>query len=357
MLIAVALVAAYGVGASVLPWLRFGIDLPWMSSTSGFISRTGTELSLDGHAYRFDGMNIPQGTGAPCWAQGDLAAALAAIGPGQEVARVFSFQRTATTQGVRDWSRLDDMLKTFRARGQRVVMVLSDQWRGQPCADVPANRTIDWYESGYRTTVEQASTYRDWVGQIALRYRDDPTIAFWELLNEGEARNADGTCSEQEASAALRAFADDVGGLIKGVDPNHLVSLGTISGECGSNEDDYAFINASVPLDICDYHDSGYALSPTGNSDRQNGFQVSLERCHADGKAFFVGEIVSGLASLSPPTATTRASLLDAKLAAQFAAGSSGEIIWTWSNTFSADPPRDQEITPGDPALALLTKY
>jgi hypothetical protein len=31
--------------------------------------------------------------------------------------------------------------------------------------------------------------------------------------------------------------------------------------------------------------------------------------------------------------------------------------VWCWSNTYSAVPPRDEEVTPGDPALALLAKY
>jgi len=178
-----------------------------------------------------------------------------------------------------------------------------------------------------------------------------------QLVNEGEARNADGSCSESQAAGALRAFADDVGGLVKQLDPNHLVGLGTISGECGSNEADYALIHASAPIDLCDYHDYGFPTSPLGNTDPYNGLAASQGRCAADGKAFMVGEMGIHYEALSTPTLAARASLFDAKLAAQFAAGSVGELIWNWSNTASDIAPRDLEITPGDPTLGLLTKY
>jgi hypothetical protein len=49
--------------------------------------------------------------------------------------------------------------------------------------------------------------------------------------------------------------------------------------------------------------------------------------------------------------------LFDSKLAAEFAAGSVGELLWCWSNGYSAVPPCDMEITNGDPSLGLLAKY
>ena len=201
------------VGLCILMMVAIPLARSYLPRTTvGFVSRSLTELRSDGRDFRFDGLNIPDATGAPCWYPSDLSKNLDAIGPGQEVARVFSFQRTATTNGARDWTYVDRMLSIFRAHGERVIMVLTDQWKGQPCADSATDRTLAWYQIGYRTTIEGATTYRDWVSQVVGRYRDDPTIAFWQLVNEGEARNLDGTCSESIAREALRAFADDICG-------------------------------------------------------------------------------------------------------------------------------------------------
>jgi mannan endo-1,4-beta-mannosidase len=322
-----------------------------------FVQRAGTGLTLGGAGFRFDGMNMYAAVAAPCWYGESLAAGLNAIGPGQEAARVFAFQRTATTAGVRDWTYMDAMVNTFRVRGQRVIMVLTDQWSGQPCADVGADRSLAWYQGGYKTTVEQATSYRTWVGQVVARYAGNPAVMAWQLVNEGEARNPDGSCSEVAAAAALRGFADDVGGLIKSIDPNHLVSLGTVSGECGSDDADYAYVNAAASMDLCDFHDYKFPLSPMGDDDARNGLQVSLSRCRDLGKPLFIGELGIEFTSISPATTANRALLFDAKMSAQFAAGSVGEVVWCWSNTYSAQPPRDMEVAPGDPAIELLSKY
>jgi mannan endo-1,4-beta-mannosidase len=323
-------------------------------SGTGFVVRSGTTLTLAGAPYRFDGLNMYDAVQAPCWSQESLDQSLTAIGSGQEVARVFAFQRTATTSGARDWRYMDAALATFKAHGVRVIWVLTDQWYGQPCSDSASDRTLSWYQSGYKTTVEGATTYRDWVAQVVARYANNPTILAWQLVNEGEARNADGSCSEATATAALRSFADNVGGLINSIDPNHLVSLGTVSGECGSNEADYGYIQAGSAMDLCDYHDYGFATSPMGNTDPYNGLQASINRCHALGKAFMVGEMGIHYQQLTSPTTAYRATLFDAKLSAQFTAGSVGELQWCWALYF--DSRWDYQISPGDESLALLGK-
>jgi hypothetical protein len=97
------------------------LDLP--RTTVGFVSRSLMELRSDGRGFRFDGFNIPDATGAPCWHPSDLSKSLDAIGPGQELARVYAFQRTATTTGVRDWTYLGERISPARSgpRAERAV--------------------------------------------------------------------------------------------------------------------------------------------------------------------------------------------------------------------------------------------
>jgi mannan endo-1,4-beta-mannosidase len=276
---------------------------------------------------------------------------LTAIGSGQEVMRAWFFQSLATTNGQRDWTSFDNTLAVARAHGVHVIFVLANQWG---YCDGGTTRTLAWYQAGYKTQVDPGSLvpYRQWVAEVIARYAGNPTIAFWQLVNEGEARNPGGSCSEALAAQALRAFADDVGGLIRSRDLNHLIGLGTIASECGSDEADYQTVNASPAIDVCDYHDYGSATSAMPG-DQYNGLQASINRCQALDKPIVVGEI--GIHSTQVGGIAARAVLFNQKFATQFAAGVAGELLWDWS--MSAPSGGDYEIGPGDPSLALLTKY
>ena len=346
----VALVATSGCASSTLP----------DRATIQFLTRDGSRLMLGNVGYRFDGLNIYNANsrgecGEPLASGANLNDALSAkgIGPGQEVFRAWFFQPLATVEGRRDWSAFDHTLAVARAHGTRVIFVLSDQWGH---CDGEAARALAWYQGGYRTQVDPGSLvpYRQWVTQAVVRYAGNPSIAFWQLVTEGEARNPDGSCSEALATQALRTFADDVGGLIRSADRNHLIGLGTTAGECGSNEGDYQTIHASPAIDICDYHDYGQPYAPLPG-DQYNGLQVSISRCHALNKPIVVGETGIHYLQISPATLTERAGLFQQKVSAQFAAGVAGELMWDWS--LRAPSGGDYEIGPGDPVLALLRKY
>jgi hypothetical protein len=92
-----------------------------------------------------------------------------------------------------------------------------------------------------------------------------------------------------------------------------------------------------------------------GNTDPYNGLQVSINRCHANGKPIMVAETGIHYESISPRTLDQRANLFDAKFSAQFAAGSVGELVWTWALYF--DTRYDYQVSPGDPTLNILSRY
>ena len=322
------------------------------------MQRRGSQLLLDGRPFRFDGLNIFDANATSgALACGDngvsLDQTLNAIGPGQEVFRAWFFQPLVTINRQRDWTPFDHTLAIARAHGARVIFVLADQWGH---CDGEAARPLAWYQAGYRTQVDPGSLvpYRQWVAQAVARYAESPTVAFWQLVNEGEARNPDGSCSEALAAQALRAFADDVGGLIRSIDHHHLIGLGTIPGECGSDEADYQAIHASPAIDLCDYHDYGQPTVAMPG-DQYNGLQVSITRCHALNKPIIVGETGIHTQQISPATLAERALLFQQKFSAQFAAGVAGELMWDWSG--DAPSGGDYEIGPSDPSLAVLRAY
>jgi len=322
------------------------------------VQRSGSQLLLNGQGFRFDGLNIyDANTTTSAQNCGDAGVSLYHtlnyIGPGQEGFRAWFFQPLVTSGGQRNWTAFDHTLAVARAHGTRVVFVLANQWG---YCDGGITRTLAWYQGGYRTQVDPGSlvSYRQWVAQAVARYAGNPSIAFWQLVNEGEARNPDGSCSEALATQALRAFADDVGGLIRAADRNHLIGLGTTAGECGSNEGDYQTIHASAAIDICDYHDYGQPYAPMPG-DPYNGLLVSISRCHALAKPIVVGETGIHYLQISPATLAERAILFQQKVSAQFAAGVAGELLWDWS--IYAPSSWDYELGPADPSLALLAKY
>lgn len=329
----------------------FSAPISIMIPSPSFVTRSGTKLMLDGSEFRFQGLNIYDAYKI------NLDSALSQIGPGQVVFRAFFYQHMATVNGKRDWTALDKIVSTAQAHGTKVIPVLTDQWGAS--TDGP-EKYLPWWPApyggdGYRTLKWNSTDlvpYRQWVQEAVSHFKDTPTIAFWELINEGEARPASGTHNETTSKNAIRAFADDIGSLVKSLDPNHLVALGTIAGEAGSEESDFSYIHASNAIDIADYHDYDYPYQPLGNTDPYNGLQVSIDRIHALDKPIMVGEMGIHWTTLDSPTLTRRAALFNNKMTAQATAGVAGSLMWCWSEPASTT--WDYEIGPTDPSLSML---
>jgi hypothetical protein len=316
---------------------------------AGFLGRSGTNLIVAGQSVHFTGFNIYQansrsncsytmGTGSR------LDAALTDIGPGADVFRAWFFQNLATTGGKRDWSAFDHTLAVARAHGVRVIATLGNQWGS---CDGGGYRWASWYTGGYADTVSAGSivSYRQFVAEVVARYKDDPTIAMWQLMNEAEIKK-DGTSTCAPATDLFN-FAADVSGLIKSIDPNHLVSLGTMGGgQCGSQGTDYKLINSPSTIDVCEFHDYGHETQAVpANLSRDIAF------CDALNKPIFVGEAGIKVGSVGG-TLASRAAAFNAKVTAMFAAGVKGFVIWSWNNAPSAG---SWQVGPGDPTVSVMT--
>jgi mannan endo-1,4-beta-mannosidase len=336
---------------------------------SGLVTRSGTSLMLNGSPWQFTGYDDYRLTSAAPGHQcggpltdADVAASLDEIrnSSGATVVRTWFMQAYG---GPGDWAQFDRVLAAAAARGMKVIPVLVDQWAA--CEPWPAGQThyrsLAWYQSGYRE-VDYGYTlsYRDYAAAIAAHYRNNPTIAFWQLVNEAEALDAPGgACEDGAANAALRSFADDVAAVVKTNDPGHLVSLGTIgTGQCGtSSTADYLNLH-SGRIDICEYHDY---FGPGGlPGDQWHGVAVRVDQCRSLNKPIFAGEvglqasITAGGGSGGAVTAASlaqRAIFFQQKFQAQFHAGVSGLLIWQY-----ATGPRTDgfEVQPGDPTEGVM---
>jgi mannan endo-1,4-beta-mannosidase len=330
---------------------------------SAFVGRSGTTLTLQGKPYRFTGINIymaasgatPSSCGGELYP--NIGTPLSQM-PRGTVVRFWAFQNFFVSHGSFNWANLDQVLSIAQANGDKVIPVLANQYDYCDTA-----KDLPWFQSGYRTQVEQGDlvTYRDYVKAIVSRYSGNTTIAMWQLVNEGEAVNSDGSCQEAQALAALLGFARDIGGLVHILDPNHLVSLGTVAGYsgsgsqwCGAMNGDYQTLMASSGIDVCDYHDYGYPGDPLGMPNPPN-LTSATQMCRADGKPMMVGE--TGILADNPLALLQRAAEFRVKFQMQFLAGVSGELMWCWAvkpDYVIPDSDADYGIAPGDPALSLL---
>ena len=278
--------------------------------------------------------------------------------PDGTVFRFWAFQNFFVSGGSFNWANFDQVLQIAAAHDDKVIPVLANQYDYCDTA-----KDLAWYQSGYETTVDPGDIvpYREYVADVVTRYADNPTIAMWQLVNEAEAVNSDGSCDESAALSALLAFSNDVGGMVHSLDPNHLVSLGTVAGYsgssaqwCGAANGDYQTLMASPGNDVCDFHDYGYPDDPMGQPFAPD-LASAIQMCHADGKPIMVGE--TGIYADSAAELASRAAEFSAKFSAQFQAGVVGELMWCWAvepDYVLPDSNPDYGIAPGDPSLGVL---
>jgi mannan endo-1,4-beta-mannosidase len=320
-----------------------------------YVTRSGTQLMQGGAPYRFTGLNIynANSTGS-CWydmASGStLGDSLAAIGPGKQAFRAWFFQSLATRNGVRDWTAFDHTLAVARTHGVRVIVTLANQWGD---CETSGYKNDQWYAGGYLTRRDPGSTvsYAAWVAQVVARYRNDPTILAWQLMNEAEVKpSRDSSSCSANAARILKTFAGTMSFVVKAIDRNHLLGLGTMGGgQCGAQDAEYQSLYSLPALDFCEYHD--YQATAPMPGDQFNGLQHRLDQCRVLKKPLIVDEVGIRPSEVGG-TLEARAAMFSLKFGAQFAAGVAGELAWAWDKDGSTLD--NYDIGPGDPALVAL---
>lgn len=361
---------------------------PSASTVTGFIGRQGMNLMLNGSPYHFVGydeaMDAEYFPGLACMTGPSTDAQLEQefsrfqdLGVG--IVRVFFFQSMALNNGKLDFSGLDRCISHARAHGVRLIVCLTQGDINSAKNDTPCElpgallRNLAWYSQqsgeaapGYKT-VESGYlySYRDYCSQIAAHYASEPDIAWWELVNEPADVTTPTSVQENLAAPALRAFADDMVGVMKAADSNHLVSLGTtgkansagtMSGSYASQSyaasagtpgisNDFMYAQAGA-VDLVSIHE--YSSQYTGSDliGFYNGIspelQAHLQEAQALDKPLYIGETglindgtVQSVCSnahenYAGSNVTDRPSCFDAKFHAFFSSSIpvAGALIW-----------------------------
>ena len=321
------------------------------AAPSGFVTADGQRLMLDGREYRAIGVNMPNlhqaylGT----WFHNrqiygsDEAAKQAMIEGVEDCERSgVAFIRFFASPGYPlDISRLYATDPEAYWRGMDEVFALCRQHHVKL---IPSLGTIPgWYhyygEVGQAILDPESKTYQgvyEYLREFVTRYKDDPTVLMWELVNEGtlradvdqEGRNAlpkgvypEGTEVREKGVREDSLTWDMFQQLyrtqtefIKSLDPNHLVTSGDahVRPECTSRREtfpDFKFrqdtwrewlannlMAQSEPLDVFSYHHYGTYAEPQKPNDRWGFSSLELLRrlvraSHAAAAPVLIGEL------------------------------------------------------------------
>ena len=139
--------------------------------------------------------------------------------------------------------------------------------------------------------------------------------------------------------------------LVRSIDPNHLISLGTMGGgQCGAQDEQYQAVHDLPNIDLCEYHDYSPAQPMPG--DQWNGSRSAWTSARRSTSRSSSGRPGSSR-TRSVARWQDRTAALLAKLEAQSAAGVQGFLSWAWNNDGVGDP-ASFDIGPGDPLLDVL---
>jgi mannan endo-1,4-beta-mannosidase len=226
---------------------------------TGFVTRQGSDLRLDGRTFRFAGSNnyylmyrspamvddvLADAAGAGfnvlrTWGFLDIGAQDGSNSVhGKENGVYFQYwdgTRPAYNDGADGLQRLDYVLKAAHDAGVRLVIPLTNNWSDFGGIDQYVRWRGAAHHDDFYTDSTIRSWYKDWISHVlnrvnsltGVRYKDDPTVMAWELANEPRCGGSgvyprSATCTDK----TLVGWADDVTRFIHAADGHHLVGVG-----------------------------------------------------------------------------------------------------------------------------------
>ncbi|WP_419222719.1 beta-mannosidase [Gordonia sp. CPCC 206044] len=314
----------------------------------GRVSTTDTGLTLDRRPWWPAGFNAYQlGTdwsvNRGCGATVDLDEYFGQL-PARALTRInlFSMFVVNKNTGLIDFAPLDRVFAAAKRHRQMVLPVLTGS--SGDCEDHEFKER-DWYVDGWQHEESPGGmTFADWMTTAVTRWKNESTIAGWELVGEPEASVCGpGGCAWQNrqcptgGAQVLRTFFDTAGARLHELDPDRILFAGFIGGDqCGFEGDDLSTVGASPQLDVLDFHDYGSETTlygPAGSN-----LPTRIRQARALRKPLMVNEIGIHAGSCLPTS--TRAAQFRSRIAEQRELGTAGALLWA----FVPDP-RPNECT------------
>jgi endo-1,4-beta-mannosidase len=298
------------------------------AAETGFATRCGVHFCIDGKTYYFAGANVYDfftyggsygDTETTYMDKARIDTHMAQLAADKvSVVRLWMFSHEAwhgfeTAKGVyndQEFALFDYVIESAKKNGLRLIPVFENYWEayggidtrlswegltgGQPGRAIFFDKTkcpgcFDQYKNYASYALNRVNHYS------GVAYKDDPTIFAWELMNE--PRYQDVSAEENVSGATLRAWVDEMGAFIKGIDPNHLLGTGQEAHESrfgfgGDEGNPFLVLQASPYIDFTSAHpypDEGWAaLSVAATRALINTW--ATESHDILGKPFFMGE-------------------------------------------------------------------
>lgn len=211
-----------------------------------YVSAEGDQLWLRGEPYRFVSLNAFTLTGCgnadEMYDPGALDRFFASLRPGSLV-RSYAFRSQAL-------SDIEAVVDSASRHQQLLELVLTDG--NGSCADTGSTKDEAWYSAGFR------ADYLPWVRELTAHFSQTPTVAVWELVS-----------SPTEVSApTLRAFYDEVGGVVHQLAPRQLVASGTHGAWAYGGEANYVMLHESAGIDVASVRDYEQAPGMPANTEQ-----------------------------------------------------------------------------------------
>lgn len=322
-------------------WPSQAADMPFVQRRgSRLVAGDKTVVLLGTNRYELAGG--PQASQCQHWGGEDVwwkwASTLIAQASsfGSNTVRLWAFQNFAGPSG-RDFSHFDKVIQFAKAKGVRVILTLENNWGDCTQGGVKDDR---WYGGGYKNRYGYPLSLVDYVKAIVSRYKDEPAVAMWEIINEGKL---------YQQPAVLKKFLVDTAALIRSIDSRHLIAGGAAI-QCWQGKQgvaDFQSFQDDSNLQVVTAHDYDEETVPWTDC-MQSAIQVAR---HFD-KPFFIGEAGVHAASFS---AARRAELFDAKIKAAADKKASGYLLWAIN--VPSEPVGDGfDYTSGDPTAGCFLR-
>src|SRR6266849_1749857 len=351
-LLLIILITCVSIGLSYSHLFGF-VSATGFVSTSGFVSARGRQFFLNGHPFRFVGVNRYNLLSSnnhdrsfdESWTQQKLNHYFAEMKQLNITAiRFRAFQHF--TNGT-DFSAFDYLISLSDKYNIKLIPTLENQW--SDCTQ-GGYKYDAWYRSGYLTPYgNYRLSFKNYLKIVISRYKNSPEIMMWQIMNEAESKDTSGNQDFQ----ALYRFAKGISSYIKSLDSNHLISLGTIgSGQPGTQGDDYRRLYALSTIDVLEYHDYD-DTSPFPNYLSQR-----FKDSRVLNKPLCMGEagIKSHCTGMGCYTQQQRADLFRAKMSAFFREGGVGYLIWSYRDNYP-NPDQIYEFDASDPLAQVVRSF
>jgi mannan endo-1,4-beta-mannosidase len=227
--------------------------------STDYVTRSGSELTLDGRPFRFAGTNnyylmyssqtmvddvlaraaAARFTVLRTWGWLDIGNADGSNSvSGKKNGVYFQYwdgQAPAYNDGADGLAKLDYVVWKAGQSGIRLVIPFTNNWSDFGGIDQYVRWAGKQHHDDFYTDPTIRRWYQSWISHLlnhvnprtGLAYKDDPTIMTWELANEPRCKGS-GLYPQSTSctTGTLTEWADTMTGYIKSIDRHHLASVG-----------------------------------------------------------------------------------------------------------------------------------